>query len=77
MNKRIKKKLRKRFGYKWRKNPKIFYKLLNLAFKQAYPLELIKHMIYEKNPWLDLLPKYQNLYHQPVLLNTENGVSFV
>lgn len=59
MNKRIKKKLAKRYGYKWRKNPNIFSKAFNTAMKECFPPELFEAEIKRKNFVLEAFGEIQ------------------
>lgn len=54
MNKRIKKKLQKRCGYKKYNNPNILGRKINKMLKEVYTDMLILALVYEKNPTLKL-----------------------
>lgn len=76
MNKRQRKKLINKHGYKnWNKRLKNC-KSISQYLCLIYPNHLLNKLIWQKNPLLSLIKKEDNNFYKPVILGIEHGVNF-
>lgn len=77
MNKRQKKKLINKHGYKnWRKRLENC-KSISQYFNLIYPKHLLRKVIRQANPFLELIKKdIPNNFYAPVILGIEHGITF-
>lgn len=80
MNKRQKKKLAKRFGYKKYGNPKAVQACIRYCFGEYMKelAELMPQILYSRNPIWETVSKWDQpaCFHSPPILNIEKGISF-